>query len=720
MDELSFEKPKSYTSTIVISILVILVIIFVITTGVFVDKSNKLDSKLKEIETELKTKSDDLVKKTKEYDDLVKSSGATTKEFSDASKALEEKKKEIDKLTTDLASATTSLTTTKTGLDDATKELNIKKEELKTLYENLKNKDSLVVKIAEKDAEIIKLKADIASLGSKIDNYKTFVKTLTGNLNNAGLTSKTVSDEITNYSTVLDAVDSVLKAKDKTISDLTAASGSKNTTDSAALTRLITDNGSFIEVEKKIAGLNTDKKTLTDTINNMVTIINNTLSNIPVSTDTDGKVFIPTGSVIVDNKVVNLDAHKEYISVTRKLIESIIEKIDPAVPAEKKYNKKIVDQNGNKNFSEYKSMNDVMTLVNAYQTQIKEAEDNYKKQISDLQNRLRFYTKSGANIPVDYLQDTILLGMDSSANRPNQYIDGINYGSLDGFQLEVRNQAGYVCNNLPSCSSYTTARSLTEEYPFGYPAYHGNLNDDNNSEIKDSCGATNKNDVVIDVQFASVRNKGSTEEKDWAPLNADVKSFLLGRSTFKLKDLVPNSTGKEYQLGYYCGKTAKTYLNSGQEGNMKMSKSNVTPNTTYNVGVVRPDMMNWSTYGHDPTYNTVDFSKLNTSGTGASGVVFNKTELYGKQLGMKAVKNLQECVSYLNETKTNNPNNTGNYAAIINRVGLDINSPGNKYNCMIRTDNSATDKLTLARRGSTTKAYYDVYVPPGIVPEFDF
>lgn len=610
-------------------------------------------------------------------------------------------------------------------LDDARKELDSKKEELvkktKELDELSKGDKGNPVKLAEKDAEIIKLKADIDAIGVRLSNYTTFVTELKKNLmsisTNIAVTS--MDTDIKNYSTVLTAINAVLADKDALIKNLDSKSTSAE--NQAALNRLLSGGKTFVSLETEYKNM-TEMKTA---FNSMVQTINNALANITIAANTEGSINIPNGVVISENKVLDkLNEHKNYISVTRKLINDIIDKLGSIVTE--------------KDATKYTTAQQVMDLLNRYITATKNAENNYKAKISALELELSKFKFTNNRIPVSFLKDTILFGLDINTYRPAD-MPVANNISPQGYSYEPRNAAPNICTSDRYCTS-TTFSNTDDMIPFHEVAVRS-INDDHAGNSYNMCEKTGG---VIDSLYTFEVNADPTataaqkeECKQKRIITTGLLPNILGKSHIKLSDLnAPDpcpGIKKNWTFRVGCTKpVGGGFFNLAHDGT-KFAPTKILRDEKWNVGISKPHYIDWknSIDGKDPfAYNenlkTLDFTKLNNVG-GSNGILFRDTHLEGENLGpFKEVKSLKECVDHLNKygnvprAAAISKDAASNWTFICQPKGI-IKAKG----AVLATATTPAQpevpeqNIKLFRNIGSNQAW-DVYVPPGVVPDFDF
>jgi hypothetical protein len=651
---------QSSSSRIVIGLLIFLLVGAIIGLGILGSRSSSLTSKLDDAEKELEDKKTELIKKTKEYDELSK---------------------------------------------------------------KLEGKDDQTVKLAEKEAEIVKLKADIAAIGVRINNYSTFVTQLKTNLlaisNNKAINA--IDNDIEKYNTVLSAISAVLSDKDDIIKNLDSKTSS--TDNQAALSRLLSGGKTFVQLEAEYKNLTT----LKDAFNRMVTTINDSLASITVATASDGSINIPSGVVISENKVLDkLNEHKNYISVTRKLINDMIVKLGTT--------------DIERNPATYSKASDVLDLLNRYITATTNAENNYKAKISALEEELSRYRLTNNRIPVSFLKDTILFGLDINTYRPED-IGGANNISNQGYTYEPRHAAQDICANDRHCAS--TTFSSADMIPFHVTTRRG-INDSDSDNSYNMCEASGGTiDTIYEFHVQAFDQNNADDVKNCPRQRIKTTGLLpniLGKNSIKINDL--NTAGdpcpgvrKNWTFTVGCTKPVGVFLNSAHDGTKFMPTKIANRNATWNVGISKPHFIDWknSLDGKDPfTYNenlkTLDFTKLNNAASGSTGILFRNTELGGQDLGpSREVNSLKECVDYLNSYGT-----IPTKAAIISKDAASnykfICQPRGKVpakGAVAATSTSAAQpavpeqNIKLFRNIGSSNAW-DVYVPGGVVPDFDF
>jgi hypothetical protein len=611
-------------------------------------------------------------------------------------------------------------------LDKARKELDSKKEELvkktKELDELSKGDKGNPVKLAEKDAEIIKLKADIDAIGVRLSNYTTFVTELKKNLmsisTNIAVTS--MDTDIKNYSTVLTAINAVLADKDALIKNLDSKSTSAE--NQAALNRLLSGGKTFVSLETEYKNM-TEMKTA---FNSMVQTINNALANITIAANTEGSINIPNGVVISENKVLDkLNEHKNYISVTRKLINDIIDKLGSTVTE--------------KDATKYTTAQQVMELLNKHIASTTNAENNYKAKISALELELSKFKFTNNRIPVSFLKDTILFGLDINTHRTDNQPSG-SLLSNQVFSYEPRQAAQEVCSTDRYCAS--TTFSSADMIPFH--VWSGrSINDNDAGNSYNMCESTGGIiDTIYKIQVQAFDQNNADDKKkcpDQRVKTTGLIPNILGKNSIKLADLnAPDpcpDVRKNWTFEVGCTKPVGVFLNSAFDGTKITPTKIAKKDATWNVGISKPHFIDWKNsldgkdpFGYDENLKTLDFTKINSAATGSNGILFRNTELGGQNLGpSREVTSLKECVDYLNSYGT-----IPTKAAIISKDAVSnykfICQPRGKVPAKGAVSATATSAAQPAVPEQNIKLFrnidssnqWDVYVPGDVVPDFDF
>jgi hypothetical protein len=580
--------------------------------------------------------------------------------------------------------------------------------------------------IAEKDAQIIKLKAEIDSLGVRISTYNTFVTSLKANLArvSSGPSISLISNEIEKYNTILTAIDAVLADKDNAIRNL-----NNNATDKAnqdALSSLLSGGKKFTDLESDYKKLTKDNTELTTAVNNIVNNINSSLTNITIAENTNGSINMPN-AIIIDNRNINtanLAAVRSYISVTRKLINDMITKIG-STDEEKK--------TGN-----YDTGKKVMDLLDKYIAATNTSKTNYEARIAQLELELSRFRITGNRIPISFLKDTILFGLDIKTYRP-EFTPGALGNTNQGYVYEPRHTAQNICDNDRYCAS-TTFSSPTDMVPFE-DVTNRSIQDRDAANSYDMCPT---NEGIISTIYEAHVEALNTADRDKCPKQRIRSSDgqllnIYGKRNIKLADLNAEDQCKDVVKNWTftvgCTKPVGVLLNAAHDGT-SFKRSPIAEKTAqWNVGIVKPHYIDWGSsikvgtqnisnpFDYQDNLKTLDFSKLNNGSSGSSGVLFRNTDLGGSNLGQSIeVKSLQECVNHLNNTYSNIPTK----AAVISKDPVSnwkyVCQPRGKVPASASTASTPAvpeQNIKLFRNIGSNQAW-DTYVPSGVVPDFDF
>jgi len=574
---------------------------------------------------------------------------------------------------------------------------------INSLTNNLDDANSVLTANAEKMSA---LQTEINGLQSQLNNYNLLVNNIKLLLGPVG---NNLTTDTRQYTSVVAAIDSVLKDMQDQIKKLTNAINSNvdsNEQRNSMVSLLSTYGNSFVNIQNEIdrwknetavvrSNLNTvtaERNRLETDLNNMkklVDTVNTSISNIVTSQSYNpgDTILIPTGQMLdVSNpNNPNIVALSRYVSVTRSVFERVLEL------------SKIGISDGP---ATVQKASDIIDIMNKYNAKVQ----NLQTELDNLKNK---YTKVGNRIPVRYLRNTYLFDVDINGERP-AFLNGVGWNKA--YNSNVTHSAPNLCDNNEICSSFTYPSSA------GMPVAYRSSRGIHERDAGNSYPMCSRGGRVTQILRADVsRDSDGAFRKSLYEVPNNLEN-LIGSSSIRVADLVPQDPivgiSKNFEFDVMCAPDTGVIYNAGyQDGsNFRLSPlyKPTGDNNKWSVMVSKPELVNWGNYGYNSSSDTVDLSSLNNSSTGSNGILFRQTELFGKIVGVdRNVTSFSECQEQMRQN--------GAQAMIMSRKA-DRN--GNYY-CSTR--GTTSEPPTLARnKTGVNSSMFDVYIRPGANVNFDF